>query len=156
VTGLELVGGFLVAWAVRKARRVGARVDELFDQVLDAGLDRLGEVVAGRLGDDPALVKLEQEAAAGDVQDRTRARVQLAVEQAVDDDAGFAGALAPVLAELTAHPEAAVVLASGTRAVAVGGDLHAQADRGSAAAGTMGDVTVGSPPDPSRPGRLPG
>jgi len=155
---LELVGGFLVAWAVRKARRVGARVDEQVDQVLDAGLDRLGEVVAGKLGDDPALVKLEleQEAAAGDVQDRTRARVQLAVEQAVDDDAGFAGALTPVLAELTAHPEAAGVLASGTRAVAVDRDLHARADRGSAAAGTMGNVTVGSPPDPSQPGRLPG
>ena len=149
MTGLELVGGFLVAWAVRKARRVGARLDEQVDQVLDAGLDRLGDVVAGRLADDPALVKLEQEAAAGQVQDRTQARVQLAVEQAVEDDAEFASALTPVLAGLTAHPQAGSVLASGTRSVAVGGTMTVRAEQGSAAAGSMGDVRLGPPPDPS-------
>lgn len=53
MTGLELVAGFLAAWAVRKARRVGGRLDEEFDAATDVGLDRLHEVIAGRLGEDP-------------------------------------------------------------------------------------------------------
>ena len=82
VTGVELLLGAVIGWAVRKARRVGGRVDGQVDEALDAGVDRLGELVAGKLGADPALVKLESEAAAGEVSQRTRDRVRLAVEDA--------------------------------------------------------------------------
>lgn len=157
MTGLELVGAFLVGWAVRKARRVGTRVDgqvdEVLDEVVDAGLDRLHTLVSDRLGGDPAVVRFEEEAAAGAVGERTQARVQLAVEQAAEDDSVFASAVAAVVQELSQHPQAAGVTAAGTRSNAVGGNQANVADRGSAAAGTMGDVRIGGvPPDPSRPG----
>src|SRR5260221_7134951 len=45
-----VVAGYVIAWAVRKARRVGGRLDAEADGVIDAGLDRLHEVVAGELG----------------------------------------------------------------------------------------------------------
>ena len=61
VTGLELVVGYLAAWAVRKARRVGRHADAKVDRALDAGLRRLHELVAGQIGADPALLKLETE-----------------------------------------------------------------------------------------------
>ena len=41
--------GYVIAWAVRKARRVGGRLDSEVDEVIDAGLDRLHEVVAAKL-----------------------------------------------------------------------------------------------------------
>ena len=41
-----VVAGYVIAWAVRKARRVGGRLDSEADGVIDAGLDQLHEVVA--------------------------------------------------------------------------------------------------------------
>src|SRR5512142_974694 len=72
VVGLELVAGYLVAWVVRKARRAGQGLDAEVDHVMDAGLDRLHEVIADKLGDDPAVTKLEVEATGGaEVSERT-------------------------------------------------------------------------------------
>ena len=53
MVGLELVAGYLVAWAVRKARRAGQRLDEETDEIMDAGLDRLHEAITAKLGSDP-------------------------------------------------------------------------------------------------------
>ncbi len=44
-----VVAGYVIAWAVRKVRRVGGRLDKETDEVIDASLDRLHEVVAARL-----------------------------------------------------------------------------------------------------------
>jgi hypothetical protein len=49
-----LVAGYVIAWAVGKARRVGGRLDAEADQVIDASLDRLHEVVAGKLAGHPS------------------------------------------------------------------------------------------------------
>lgn len=99
--GLELVAGYLVAWAVSKVRRVGQGLDGEVDHVLDAGLERLHEVVAGKLGTDPAVAQLEIEATQdGELSARTGLRVQYAVEEAVEQDEAFAAALEAVLAEL--------------------------------------------------------
>lgn len=100
--GAEIVVGFLIAWMVRKASRVGKRADQLADQVLDAGLDRLEQVIHTKLGGDSAVQRLQVEAAdRGEVSDRTRTRVELAVEEAAEDDPDFAASLQAVLAEVT-------------------------------------------------------
>jgi hypothetical protein len=99
--GLELVAGFLVAWVVRKARRVGGRLDEEFDAATDVGLERLHEVIAERLGGDPAVSKLEEEATrTGEVSDRTARRVTDAVDEAAEADRVFADALLAAVAKI--------------------------------------------------------
>jgi F0F1-type ATP synthase membrane subunit b/b' len=101
MTGLELVAGYLVAWAVRKAARVGKRLDKQADEIIDAELDRLHDVVTEKLGLDPALEKLELEAAQGQQpSDRTLRRVQDALEEATEEDPQFRALLEAVLAKL--------------------------------------------------------
>jgi hypothetical protein len=94
VFGLELVAGYLVAYVVTKVRRIGGRLDDEVDALVDAGLDRLHRVVAAKLGRDPAVAKLEAEAAEGGAADeRTQRRVTDAVEAAAEEDPDFAAAL---------------------------------------------------------------
>ncbi|MGW5580543.1 chromosome partitioning protein [Micromonospora chokoriensis] len=109
VPGIELVAGYLLAWAVEKARHVGRRADGEVDRVLDAGMDRLHDLVSDKLGDDPALAALEREAANGVNNGRTQQRVQLAVEDAADADAAFADRLRTALRELSVAGGASVL-----------------------------------------------
>lgn len=104
MTGVEVAVGFLFAWAVRKARRVGGQADAEVDRALDAGMDRLHDLVGRTLGADPALARLEEEAAAGQVEPspRTRRRAVLAVEDAGERDPAFAAALERAVQELRA------------------------------------------------------
>jgi hypothetical protein len=155
VPGLELAAGYLIAWAVRKARRAGARLDADADLVIDTELDKLHDLVAAKLGADPALGKLEHAAAAGqEVSDRTCRRVTDALGEAADDDSHFAAQLTTVLTALGRIASPTAVLAAGERSAAAGQDVHISAEGGSAAAQTMGDVTLGSPPSgPPQPGR---
>ncbi|MEV6010153.1 hypothetical protein AB0M29_25480 [Streptomyces sp. NPDC051976] len=107
---MELAVGYLIAWAVGKARRVAGRVDAEVDAALDAGMDRLHEVVAARLGADPALEQAVTEAASGDpeaVSDRTRTRLNLALEEAAEQDPAFASALDEAVSSVRAAAEAA-------------------------------------------------
>lgn len=156
MTGIEVVVGMLITWAVRKARRVANGVDKEVDTVLDAGLDKLHTVVAGKLGGDTALEKLRIEAGdTGDVAKRTRERVQLALEDAADDDPQFASALDAAVEDVRAAQPATTTQA-GDRGVAAAGDVTISADHGSIASGTatMGDVTLGgASQDPHQPGR---
>jgi hypothetical protein len=98
--GLELVAGYLAAYAFRKARHAGKRVDIEVDYALDETLDRLHEVISEKLGDDPAVRKLRCEAEAGDATPRTAQRVTLAVEDAAEADDEFAERLRGLLREL--------------------------------------------------------
>lgn len=99
--GLELVAGYLVVWGVRKLKRVGKRLDEETDEVIDAGLDRLHDTIAEKLGTDPALVKLDAEVSQGlEPSERTLRRVQDSVEDAAEEDPDFAALLADLLATL--------------------------------------------------------
>jgi hypothetical protein len=157
MVGVELVVGYLVAWAVGRARRVGQRLEGEVDQVLDAGLDRLHEVVAGRLGTDPAMADLHAEATdGGEVSDLTRQRVDLAIQAAAAKDPTFGEAVERAVKELVAvgAVPAGGVSAGGDRSAAVGGDVDMRARGGSAVALTMSDVTLGAAPvDPPQPGR---
>jgi hypothetical protein len=89
--GLEVVVGFLVAWAVAKARRVAQRADGVVDTALDAGVDRVRDMITTKLAGDSALERLQIEAAeSGEVSERTRTRVALALADAADRDPEFA------------------------------------------------------------------
>lgn len=143
---LDLIIGFLISWVTRKAARLGSRVDTKVDEAMDAGLDHLHDVVTGKLGDDPALRTLEQEATGGDVSGRTRQRVRLALEEAVDTDPVFANALASATGRLNGTNSQVV------EGVATQGDVHVHAEDGSIAAQVInGGATVHQ--DPSRPAR---
>jgi hypothetical protein len=75
VGGVEIVGGYLVAWPVSKARRAGAQLNRDVHLIIGTELDRLHNLMAARLRLDSALQKLELAvAAAGEVSDRTRRR----------------------------------------------------------------------------------
>ncbi|CAJ64061.1 hypothetical protein; Putative chromosome partition protein [Frankia alni ACN14a] len=96
--------GVLAAWALRKARRVGGRVDAETDRVVDAGLDRVHDLVSQALGEgDPVLARVAEEAQnTGELSARTRQRLQLALEDATDHDPAFAAALAEAVEQVRA------------------------------------------------------
>jgi hypothetical protein len=103
MTGVEVAVGVLFAWAVRRARHVGGRVEAETDRIVDAGLDRVHSIVSQALGEnDPVLARVEQEAEDGreELSPRTRQRLQLALEDAAEQDPAFAAALAQALAEV--------------------------------------------------------
>jgi hypothetical protein len=146
VTGLEVVVGFLVAWVVRKARRVGGQADAIVDEALDAGMNRLHKVVTAKLGTDPALELLEFEAAeSGEVGTRTQARVRMSLEEAVESDPSFARELAAAVREAQVASGQTV---AGDHGVAISGGVH-----GSGSGVTIGGVTGGSVTLPFRPER---
>jgi hypothetical protein len=125
MVGLDLVAGYLVAWGVRKLRRVGTRLDEESDEVIDAGLDRLHDAITAKLGADPALGKLEDEVSQGlEPSDRTLRRVQDAVEGAAEDDPEFGATISALLARLEEARDGALSVAGidlrGAKGVQVG------------------------------------
>jgi hypothetical protein len=149
--GAELAVGYVFAWAVRKARRVAGAADEVVDQVLDAGVERVHQLVAERLGGERALARVEEEAAAGsgELSQQSRQFLLLALEDAAGSDAAFARALEEAVAAVQ-EAGGASVLAAGD-GIAVGGNVEVKADGGSAAALRMGDVRLGNPPLPGQP-----
>ncbi|GAA3623785.1 hypothetical protein GCM10022419_131810 [Nonomuraea rosea] len=160
--GLELLIGYAVAYLVRKWKRVAGRADAEVDHALDSGMDRLHEVVRAKLGEDPALVRLEREAARGVESERSVQRVQLAIADAAEDDTTFAAQLEQAVAHLRDHDPIGTASA-GDHGVAVNRDMHIKADRGSVAAGVIhGSVPPlpsfppsppgAEPPNPSQPG----
>lgn len=97
---LELLAGYVVGYLVQKFGRVFRRADEEVDLAIDAGMDRLHEVVAERLGNEPALTQLAEETEEGRESPRTRQRVRLALEEAAENDPAFAAELERLVGEL--------------------------------------------------------
>ncbi|SEG57145.1 hypothetical protein SAMN05216223_106321 [Actinacidiphila yanglinensis] len=62
MTGVDVAVGYVFAWLVRKARRVGGRADADVDRGLDAAMNRLHDPVSRKLGADPALERAAEEA----------------------------------------------------------------------------------------------
>ena len=106
-----VVAAYVIAWAVRKVRRVGNRLDAEVDGVMDASLDQLHEVVAAKLGGHPALAELVEEAEAADggseVSDLTRQQVELALTAAARKDDGFGQAVTELVARIREAEQAA-------------------------------------------------
>lgn len=104
MTGIEpLVGvvfGYLMPWVARKARRAGDRADGHIDKAIDATVDRLANLVLGKLGKDSSVIQLQQDAADGIESPRTRTRVELALEESMEQDEVFATALHELVEQL--------------------------------------------------------
>ncbi|MEW2624605.1 hypothetical protein [Streptomyces sp. NPDC048106] len=153
MTGIEIAVGYMFAWLVRKAKRVAGRADGEVDRTLDGAMDQLHELVSRKLGEDPALHRLAEEARAG--QDgpsvRTRQRVQLALEDAAEQDPGFGEALNRAVERMQSVSRPSSGLSAGDGGAAVGGNVDIRSDHGSAAAWNMGDVSLGNPPQPGAP-----
>jgi hypothetical protein len=158
-----VVAGYMIAWAVRRARRVAERAGAEADEAIDAGLERLHEVVAAKLGAHPALTDLAEEAAAGEdrVSELTRRQVESAVTAAARKDDAFGRAVGAAVARLRAAEEArGVFVIAGSGSAVFTGDVDVRADAGAIAVGQVGgdvrvgrEVSAGPPPDPSGPGR---
>jgi len=144
MTGIELAVGYVAAWVWRKARRIAGRADAEVDQALDAGMDRLHQLVSTKLAGDRALAQLETEAASNldteSVTPRTRQRVQLALEDAAEADNDFATRLNDLIAQFR-KAEGPRGVVAGQHGLAVGGDVDIRAEGASVAGGVIhGDV----------------
>ncbi|MFD8811160.1 hypothetical protein ACFV23_06655 [Streptomyces sp. NPDC059627] len=94
----------MFAWLVGKARRVAGRADDEVDRTLDAGMDRLHDLVSRKLGADPALERAREEAESGqeELTERTRRRLTDSLEDAVERDGEFAATLEQLVEQLRA------------------------------------------------------
>lgn len=155
MTGAEIAAGYVFAWLAGKARRVANRADAEVDRGLDAGMERLHNLVSARLGQDPALRRAREEAAAGrdEPSQHTRRWLTDSLRDAAEHDAAFAAALENLVRALqaaTAPGDGGV--AASDDGPAIGGNVDIRAEGGSAAALTMGNVTIGPAPNPRTPG----
>lgn len=149
---------YMIAWAVRKARRAAGRLDAEVDQMIDAGLDRLHEVVTAKLAGHPVLAELVEEAqTAGDVDGisgLTRQRIELELTAAAGKDDEFGRAVTESVARLRkAQQEAGHALIDARGAALFTGDARTRAD-GGIAIGQAGAVNISqAATDPHQPGR---
>jgi hypothetical protein len=156
-----LVAGYVIVWAMRKARRVGGRLDAETDGLIDGCLDRLHDVVAAKLDGHPVLQELEEEAdvaASSDwqVSELTRQQMELALVAAARKDEEFGHAVMELVARLRKAEQAGAGTVISGSAVFTG-DSHVEARDGGIAFGQIaGDVHVGrgqmGPLGPGRPG----
>jgi hypothetical protein len=150
-----MAAAYVVTWALRKARRVGGRLDAEADAVIDGGLDRLHEVVEARLGGHPALAELVEEAEqAGEVSDLTRQQVELALAAAARKDEVFGQAVTELVARLREAEKAAGPVAAGAGSAVFIGEARAKAKDGGIAFGQAANVYISrDAAGPQGPGR---
>lgn len=153
VVEASVVAGYVIAWVLRKARRVGEGMDGEVDLAIDAGLERLHGVVAARLGADLVLENLDAEASTGgQVSERTRQQVERAITAAACEDDAFGQLVTDLVVQLKAAEQASgisVVAGPGSRIFT--GETHVGARGGGIAIGLVGgDVYAGGAADPSR------
>lgn len=114
---MDVVVGFLVAWAAGKARRVLKVVDGLTDDALDAVGERVWQVVEPKLGPDPSIQRLATEArVSGEATSETRAAAAQALAAAATADPRFRAALQAAMPS-----PARVTHGSGNVGVSMGG-----------------------------------
>src|SRR5487761_2194897 len=102
MTGYEvLVVGYLVARSQRRLRHIGDRVESEADAAAHLLLDRLHEVVANRLSDEPDFITFEQAMQnSTDVNDSTIADARRVVADAVLQQPKFGAQLSALTNEL--------------------------------------------------------
>ncbi|SFF90671.1 hypothetical protein SAMN05216251_1362 [Actinacidiphila alni] len=148
---MEIAVGYVCAYLVRKARRAGQQADTEVDRVVDAGMERVHDLVSGAIGEDRALQLAEEQAQTGDVSERTRRRLTDAVDEAAEQDTAFADALRKAVEQVQEAAKASGAMVASGDGIAIGGSTTITAEGGSAAAVRMGDVTLGNPPVPGPP-----
>jgi hypothetical protein len=140
-----LVAGYVIAWVTRKARRALGQLDAEADAVIDAGFDRLHEVVAEKLREHPSLAELDAEAAGGgNVSELTRQQIEQAIAAAALWDDRFGRAVTDLARQLRGMEGATRHLfIGGSGARVFTGDAHVKAEgRGIAFGQIAGDVHV--------------
>lgn len=150
LTGVEIAVGYVFAWLVRKAKRVAGPADTETDRVLDAGMDRLHELVSARLGPDPALKRAQEEAQSGqgELSARTRRRLVDALDEVAERDTAFAQALLHAVAGVQVAGPVDVARYTGTAKASGGGSASTGivrpggAGEGSATAENTGYATA--------------
>ena len=138
----SVIAGYVIAWVLRKAKRAGDRLDTEADAVMDAGLDKLHEVVATKLGAHPVLDEAQDE---GQVSELTRQQVELAITAAARKDDAFGQAVTDLVAQLRAAEQAggrSVVAGAGARVFT--GDADARARDSGIAFGQIGGDASGA------------
>lgn len=119
VIEVGIVVGYLVSWAVQKARRAGHRLDETANLAIDVSVDRLDGLVRSKLRGHPVLRELDEQASALAAQslpgapletdphawtkhiaELTRSQLILAIESAMVKDPDFCNKLAESLSLL--------------------------------------------------------
>lgn len=150
-----VIAGYVISWVMRKTGRVGRRLDAETDALVDAGLDRLHEVVITRLGSHPVLAELTEEAEqTGRVSELTRQQVELALEAAARKDEVFARTVTELLSELRAAEQTTGPVAAAPGSAVFTGDVHATAQDGGIAFGQAANVYISrepeGPPGPRR------
>lgn len=152
---VALVHAFAAARARRTEGRPDTEVDPALGAAVDAGVERVHQIVAERLSGERALATVEEEAGAGAAEPSPQARRSLeqALEGAADRDAAFARALKEaVAAALAEHRASAVASGDG---IAIVGNVTIHVDgAGSVAALRTGDVATEGP-SPSGPRAAP-
>ncbi|MDD9381381.1 hypothetical protein M8Z33_32980 [Streptomyces sp. ZAF1911] len=119
---------YIAEWAAFEADRAAGAgpADATPDQALDAGVHRVQEIVRAKLGGDTAFARAVEEGAArnGELTKRTRTRLQLALEEALEDpsDPGFAEALAEAIARIHAAGPHAYAAFTGKATAEEGGE----------------------------------
>ncbi|OLR93765.1 hypothetical protein [Actinokineospora bangkokensis] len=130
--GVEVVVGMLIAWVAAKARRAAQRADGVVDDAIDKGVEKVGELVLGKLGGDSAVEQLQLEAAGGEdrVDELTKQRVDLSLQAACKSDPEFAARLAEAVEQARDELRDNRVVqqsVSGTvlgKVTQIGGDVH--------------------------------
>jgi hypothetical protein len=107
---MDVVVGFLVAWAAGKARRVLTVVDGLTDDALEAASERVWRVVAPKLGVDPSIQELTAQARdAGEATNEARAAAVQALEAAAAADPRFRAELEAALPPKQTSPSVSAI-----------------------------------------------
>ncbi|MFE6870096.1 hypothetical protein ACFVFS_26510 [Kitasatospora sp. NPDC057692] len=147
VPGAEIAVGYVFAWLVRKARLLAGRADTEVDQALGAGMDRLHELVAGALGQDPALERAAEEAEQGELSARTRRRLTDSLEDAAERNPDFSGRLAELVEALRGLDGGRAAAASVTNTIS-GSHIYGPVIQGRDV--SHNTITTGPPPAPRR------
>lgn len=153
-----VAAAYVIAWAVRKAKRIGGRLDVETDAMIDVSLERLHEVVSAKLAGHPVLAELveETEGDAAEVSELTRQQVELALTAAARKDDAFGQAVMELVARLRATEQAAgSSVIAGPGSAVFTGSAEAKAESGGIAVGQVaGALYINRGlPDPSQPGR---
>ncbi|MGW6619710.1 hypothetical protein ACWF99_00685 [Nocardia sp. NPDC055002] len=103
---VEIAVAMLIAWAVGKANRVGKPINGLTDEALDLAVNRVRNAVVAKLGGDPAVQQLLNEARAtnGAVSSATQVAAERSISVAVAGDSGFSAELDRLTAPPTPPP----------------------------------------------------
>ncbi|RJQ82602.1 hypothetical protein D5S17_02185 [Pseudonocardiaceae bacterium YIM PH 21723] len=137
--GIEPALGFLATWIGGK---LGKAVENRVDSLLESGLTRLHDLVQARMSGDSAYEKFESELSDGVENPRTRERVRLSLEDLCEQDPEFARELEALVEQLVATQQASGIQ-TGDNGQVFTGDVSIKASGGSAAAVSMGDVSIG-------------